>query len=589
MLGGKVNAWPNPVNKGIYIIVKKLYLIFVALLIVSCEGEDAPKPNECSADSDCEFGELCYDAQCEVKERYNCLDGGEKSPKLEISPTSIDFGEASTATKAVSITIKNTGTCTLNIADATIDSFDQNRFDCDICNASALPVSVYPDRTNRFQVRMYPGAPGDYSGGLVLRTNDSESPTIRLPLLGSSTGKPSITVIPAEIDFGFMRAGGSVEKQVFIINEGSGSTALTVEKVELVQDSEQPFSLSAGLIFPAKINPVRMDAQAGVVVKVNYSPNQPADHRAELLIYYDGGQTKRVRLKGSELAPNINATPLSIDFGTIQLGQAGYERITFQNYLGKNPLLATARLADGTSQDLRLPEAFPSSIPPGGVFELKVIYEPTIAGPLNDTIIIESNDPDEPVLNIPVSGSGEAIGEEIISVDMIYVADSSSVLDIDLRDVDLILENPVGQVCREAMPVTRWGTRGNCTWSGTPPKENPERFVLSQVTEDGTYLIKLNYIEDCATLPTALAASLLGLGTEALVEELSDGQATAGREDVANVIEEVCAERRSTTASLTIRKNGQIIAEQSFRVEAKGALVDAFTLTRNNGQFSISQ
>ena len=80
------------------------------------------------------FGELCYEARCEVKERYNCLDGGNKSPKLEISPSSIDFGEASTATKAVSVTVKNTGTCTLNIADAAIDSLDQNRFDCDICD-----------------------------------------------------------------------------------------------------------------------------------------------------------------------------------------------------------------------------------------------------------------------------------------------------------------------------------------------------------------------------------------------------------------------------------------------------------------------
>ena len=473
--------------------------------------------------------------------------------------------------------------------DASIDALDMNRFGCRICDPSVLPISVYPNRTNTFDVYMYPGAPGDYEGGLVLKSNDTEASTIRLPILGSSSGKPKITVLPDEIDFGFMRAGGQVEKQVFIINEGTGTTPLTVEKAELIQDSDMPFSISAGLIFPAKISPVRSDPHAGIVIKVTYQPNMPSDHRAELLISYDGGQVRKVKLKGSELPPNINATPLAIDFGTVQLGQSGFERITVQNYLGTNPLLARARFADGSSQDLRLPEQFPTAMPPGGVFELKVIYEPTIGGPISDSIIIESNDPDEPTLTIPVTGEGDAVGEEIISVDMAYVADSNSILDMDLRDVDLILENPAGQVCREDMPVTRWGTRGNCTWSAIPPRENPERFVLSQVTEDGDYAIKLNYIEDCATLPTALAASLLGLGTEALVTELSEGETMVSREEVANVIEEVCAERRHTTASITVRKNGQIIAEQSFRVESKGALIDAFTLTRNNGRFTLSQ
>ena len=568
--------------------MNKRILVFGALLTFACGEEETMPKIECAADADCDFGKLCYESKCQVQERYNCLEGGDEKPMITVSPKSIDFGETSSSTKTVSISIENSGTCTLSIVDASIDAFDMSRFGCQICNDAVLPISIYPNRTSTFDVHMYPGAPGDYEGGLVIKSNDSEASTIRLPLLGSSTGKPKITVLPEEIDFGFMRAGGEVEKQVFIINEGSGTTSLVVEKAELVQDSEMPFSLSAGLVFPAKISPVRTDPHAGIVIKVKYRPNAPADHRGELLITYDGGQVRRVKLKGSELPPNINATPLTIDFGTVQLGQIGFQRITVQNYLGKNPLRAHARLVDGTSQDLRLPEQFPPAIPPGGLFELKVIYEPTIAGPINDSLVIESNDPDEPALNIPVTGNGDAVGEEIIAVDMSFVADSNSLLDIDLRDVDLILENPSGQVCREAMPVTRWGSKGNCTWSAIPPRENPERFVLSQVTEDGTYKIKLNYIEDCATLPTALAASLLGLGTEALVSELTEGQTMVNREEVANVIEEVCAERRNTTASITVRKNGQIIAEQSFRVEAKGALIDAFTLTRNNGRFSIT-
>ena len=50
------------------------------------------------------------------------------------------------------------------------------------------------------------------------------------------------------------------------------------------------------------------------------------------------------------------------------------------------------------------------------------------------------------------------------------------------------------------------------------------RIVLSDTIRDGSFKISLSYVEDCATLPTALAAALLGIGGEALV-------APAGRAD----------------------------------------------------------
>jgi len=565
-------------------------LIAVCFVLGFACSEEEPKPViECSTDLDCELGKLCYESLCQHQERYKCLEGGEEVPKMDFSPTTLAFGETGSSTKALTVSIKNSGQCALSIVDASIDAIDPNRFSCDICSANLLPILIYPERINTFEVFMHPGLPGDYDGGLVLKSNDPETSAVRIPITGKSNGKPILTVLPEEIDFGFMRAGGRVEKQVFIINEGSGTTPLTVEKAELVQDSAMPFSLNSGIILPATIAPARIDAHAGIVITVAYHPNLAADHQGELLIYHDGGQMRRVSLKGSELPPNIYTTPLALDFETVQLGRVAYQRLTVQNYVGGvNPLLAQARFASSTTQDLRILRQLPKQIPPGGVAELDIIFEPTIAGQIQNNLLIESNDPDEPTLTIPIIGNGEAIGEEVISVEMSFVADSSSLLDIDLRDVDLILENPAGQVCREAMPQTRWGTKGDCTWSATPPKENPERFVLSQVTEDGVYKVKLNYIEDCATLPTALAASLLGLGTEALVEELSEGEVRVTREEIANVVEEVCAERRHTTASVTVLNNGQIVAEQNFRVESKGALIDAFTLTRSNGRFSVS-
>ena len=123
--------------------MNKRILVLGLVLSFGC-SEEEPKPViQCTADIDCDFGKLCYESKCEIQERYNCLAGGDETPKLDVSPKSLDFGQTASSTNSLSVTIQNTGGCTLSIVDASIDAFDTNRFGCSICNPDVLPISVY--------------------------------------------------------------------------------------------------------------------------------------------------------------------------------------------------------------------------------------------------------------------------------------------------------------------------------------------------------------------------------------------------------------------------------------------------------------
>ena len=132
-----------------------------------------------------------------------------------------------------------------------------------------------------------------------------------------------------------------------------------------------------------------------------------------------------------------------------------------------------------------------------------------------------------------------------------------------------------------------WGVEGMPRWSAAPPDKNPERVVLADVMQDGVYKVQLAYVEDCSSLPTALAAMLLGIGTDELIRYLSDGMISVGQERVAMVIESTCVQRRSTSGSLTVKITNKPMMQIPIRMGAKGEFREVLKLRSTNGRFTV--
>jgi hypothetical protein len=163
-----------------------------------------------------------------------------------------------------------------------------------------------------------------------------------------------------------------------------------------------------------------------------------------------------------------------------------------------------------------------------------------------------------------------------------------SFFDDDFRNVDMTFENPFGLICNKqnASPAN-WGSFGNPSWIAFGPKEEPERVVLPDAMQDGTYRVALSYYEDCSSVPSGLVASILGISVEALIAYLSGGVVPVDGGDVADVIADLCLDHSSSAATITVYVNGQVIAERPVTLGRKGDFIYALDLVRSNGTWTV--
>ncbi|MEZ4744606.1 MAG: choice-of-anchor D domain-containing protein [Calditrichia bacterium] len=107
-------------------------------------------------------------------------------------------------------------------------------------------------------------------------------------------------------------------------------------------------------------------------------------------------------------APNIAVSPLAIDFGTVEIGNAaGPATITVSN-TGTAELTVSAISDPGGEFVLTNVPVLSATIPAGSSVSFDANYLPTDAGADNATITISSDDPDSPTIEIQLSGEGTA-------------------------------------------------------------------------------------------------------------------------------------------------------------------------------------
>jgi hypothetical protein len=105
--------------------------------------------------------------------------------------------------------------------------------------------------------------------------------------------------------------------------------------------------------------------------------------------------------------PVIEVTPEQVDFGEVVIGASAPQIVTVGN-TGDDPLLLEAiELVDavGTGFALLLPP-LPTEILPGGSLEIGIEFRPRDEGSVLALLRITSGDPDTPVVEVVVEGSG---------------------------------------------------------------------------------------------------------------------------------------------------------------------------------------
>jgi hypothetical protein len=105
--------------------------------------------------------------------------------------------------------------------------------------------------------------------------------------------------------------------------------------------------------------------------------------------------------------PDINLDPMALDFGTVVIGSASTLTSDIQN-LGNADLEVTMiNLCTGTSSEFDFTsDPLPITVPPGGSRALSVTYTPVDVGTDTGCLEVMSDDPDEPLVELGLTGSG---------------------------------------------------------------------------------------------------------------------------------------------------------------------------------------
>ena len=142
------------------------------------------------------------------------------------------------------------------------------------------------------------------------------------------------------------------------------------------------------------------DLDCGFGVDLNYPYNLDLD--ADLANF----KTKPVSYDVDVPAIRVDAN--AIDMGTVEVNTTAENTITI-TMLGDyaNDLIGTARLEGDAAFGIAKPDVLATA---STTDEVVITFSPQLAGSYTGTLVIETNDPIEPTINIPLSGTGNEPG-----------------------------------------------------------------------------------------------------------------------------------------------------------------------------------
>lgn len=473
---------------------------------------------------------------------------------------------------------------------------------------------------------------------------------VAIPVTAVYDGIPSIVVSPLELSYGFVPftaggGGGSATETFTVTNQGTGSAVL--ELLRPILDRRLAFEITAmrqggeavtvAAITPDNpllIPPFSPDNPIAVVeIDVTFTPNRN-DNFTDALVLRPSGlaadQRVTVNLSGGSLGPpQIEVSAQRLEYGTIGtgaslIGSVDFQQVTVRNN-GQSELVITPALGGGsaTSQFTVMP-AFVPPIAPGGAIILSVFFAPTTPSdsgntfaptrPFEAALNITSNDtdPGSDVLRTValVGWARSAEQDQVLSVEMEFTNADNSWAGSDFRNVDLSIDNRQNVLtCGKPRfvsigandqgifddPCDEWnsfGQLGQTSWIGLGAFEEPERVVVRGLGPTGgqgqLFDVRIDYIEDCANIPTGLLADILGIGASVLLGALGGSigvPIAVPPSQISDTIANNCFDREPTTVTTRISLNGAVVASPQTRLGSKGDFRTVATLKRDAGAF----
>ena len=305
-------------------------------------------------------------------------------PDVRVVPTDLNFGSVNVDSSLdKKFQLHNDGNALLQVSSITSSS-----------NQFVIPQksNVLPGSMVEITVRFTPTSGGVKAGAVIIASNDPDESTTSVSIQGIGVQNvPDIRVVPTALDYGSVNVGQSSDKKLQIHNDGTAVLHVT--------------SITSTSSMFVVLNSFNVPSGGMVEVTVRFAPTTGGVKTGTITIASDDPDepTTAVSVQGIgiQTVPDVRVVPTALSFGSVNVGSSLDKK--FQLHNDGNALLQVSSITSSSNQFV-IPQK--SNVLPGSMVEITVRFAPTSGGGRTGTIIIASNDPDEPTTSVSVQGIG---------------------------------------------------------------------------------------------------------------------------------------------------------------------------------------
>lgn len=322
------------------------------------------------------------------------------TPVIGVAPTALAFGPVRQGSNAVlTATITNTGTATLSVTSLSVGG----NAEFSLVGAPAVPLNVVAKGSAKISVRYAPTNTGLDNGALTIASNDSTHPSTVVALSGNGVAS-ALTVEPPALAFGNLRQGQTTNLHVTLGNSGTADCRVS----GLAKSGSADFSFGQS----APVAPFVIAPLSSVIVPLAYTPSDVGADAGSLQLTSDdpANPSVSIALSGAgdplPASARITLNPISLSFGAVRVGQSRALSIIIGNTGGAGCSVTALDVPGGEFALGPGAPVPPFAVAPGAEIVVPIIYTPGLAGNAIGTLAVNSTDPNTPVINVGLSGSG---------------------------------------------------------------------------------------------------------------------------------------------------------------------------------------
>ncbi len=213
---------------------------------------------------------------------------------------------------------------------------------------------------------------------------------------------PGISASSTSLDFGTVNVGATPAMPINL--RSVGTQDLSVTSFVLGGTNAVQFSVSA----PGNATVAPCASDPSFNIQVSYKPSAAGTHAATLAIASNDPDSSplTIQLKGKSVAPEVDVTPSSLDFGAVRVGVPGTRKVTIKNVGTASLSVTSIALQFGNRGFAKTAGAANTTLAPQGSVTVDVTFTPTATGLRSDALVVRSSDGDEATINVSMSGTG---------------------------------------------------------------------------------------------------------------------------------------------------------------------------------------